>query len=227
MKIVSRMQEYYRRRAGIYDASMGYDDPQVVARLAPVIDYLRRRLHGRTVLELACGPCFWTEAIEETVQSIVAMDYNETTLAMAWRKQLNWQKIRLCRADAYWLPFRAAAFDACLAVDWFAHVPLSRMRAFLDGLRRCLMQGATVIFCDRMLCDDEELSRFDEDGNHLQERVLPDGSRYLIIKHFFTDDQYRSLLADHVTQLAIDRYPDSRRVLVSCRIGAAPGGGSP
>ena len=57
--MIEEMQVYYDRRAEIYDASMGYDNPDTVARLQPVIDHICGVITERQVLELACGPCFW------------------------------------------------------------------------------------------------------------------------------------------------------------------------
>ena len=80
-QIVEEMQKYYGKRAPVYDASMGYDSPQTVERLAPVIDLIKDLLRGRSVLEIACGPCFWTHQVSSTVNSIIATDYNASTLA--------------------------------------------------------------------------------------------------------------------------------------------------
>lgn len=38
---IQEMQTYYHHRAAEYDASMGYDQPEVFAQLADVIEHLR------------------------------------------------------------------------------------------------------------------------------------------------------------------------------------------
>lgn len=53
------------------------------------------------------------------------------------------------------------------------------------------------------------------EGNHLQERELPDGSRYRVIKHFFADRDYQQILAPGGTQISIQRFPEQRRVVAS------------
>src|SRR3954468_8637122 len=131
--LVEEMQAYYARRAPIYDHSMGYDDPAKVALLAPVVESLQRQLTGRRVLEIACGPGFWTEHVSRVAASLTATDYNESTLAEARRKPLDWDKVRLVVADAYDLSRVEGEFDAAFAIDWLAHVPRSRLRQFLDG----------------------------------------------------------------------------------------------
>jgi hypothetical protein len=57
--VVEAMQAYYARRAPDHDQSMGYDR-EPGAALRAVIDLLSDGMRGREVLEVACGPCFWT-----------------------------------------------------------------------------------------------------------------------------------------------------------------------
>lgn len=223
MQPIEEMQEYYGRRAGGYDASMGYDDPGTVTRLAPVIGAIRDLLHGRSVLEIACGPCFWTSQISAATKSIMATDYNASTLAVARRKPLDWAKVTLRKADAYNLPRFPAAFDAALAVDWLAHVPRSRFDGFLGSVHRTLAQDALVVFCDQLPGIKSLTELRDVEGNHLQERTLPDGSLYRVIKHFLTDEEYRSILSPHAAEVRIQRFPECRRVVVSYRLNGEQG----
>ena len=74
------MQSYYGQRASVYDSSMGYDDDEKVRSLLPIIERVRDAMHGRRVLEIACGPGFWTQFASETAASVVATDYNQSTL---------------------------------------------------------------------------------------------------------------------------------------------------
>ncbi len=78
--LVEEMQRYYGRRAPLYDASMGYDSGQTVEGLVPVIDLLKSLMQDRRVLEIGCGPCFWTGFVSESATSILATDFNESTL---------------------------------------------------------------------------------------------------------------------------------------------------
>lgn len=215
MKTTEEMQIYYGKRAGVYDASMQYDDPQTVLLLAPVINLLKRILNGRSVLEIACGPCFWTSQVSPAVLSIVATDCNESVLEMARCKPLDWDKITLQAADAYQLPLFHKRFDACMAVDWFSHVPQSRFHEFLRGVHSKLVSNAVVVFCDQMPGPQSVTELRDEEGNHLQERKLSDGSVYRVIKHFLTDDEFKSVLAPYTSEVMIERFPECRRVVVS------------
>src|SRR5262249_6167121 len=162
--------------------SMGYDDPSVVATLEPVVEALRLEMRMRTILEIACGPGFWTERIAPSAATIVATDYNDSVLALARSKGMDASRVSFARADAYDLVSMTGGFDGAFAVDFFAHVPASRLTVFLDGLHRRLRSGARIAFCDQTPWPGSLTSLRDAEGNHLQERTLSDGSRYRVIK---------------------------------------------
>jgi ubiquinone/menaquinone biosynthesis C-methylase UbiE len=218
--IVEEMQAYYGRRAPIYDESMGYTDPAAVERLARVIGAITKQLAGRTVLEIACGPGFWTQALSAVASTIAALDYNRSTLAEARRKALDWERVSLVVGDAYRLAFSNGAFDGAVAIDWLAHVPKSRVSGFLGGLHTALRPGARVVFCDQTPGSDSKTGVYDDQGNHLQERTLPDGSRYRVIKHFFSDDEFRALFSPYADHVDIERILECRRVVVGYTLRA-------
>jgi SAM-dependent methyltransferase len=217
--LVAEMQLYYARRAAWYDSSMGYDDPTVVSRLEPVVQALRDEMRDRTVLEIACGPGFWTERVIPVARAILASDYNESVLTIARAKTIDPSRVTFVRADAYDLSSIIGAYDGAFAVDFFAHVPASRKTGFLDGLHRCLLRGARIAFCDQTPWPASVTDLRDAEGNHLQERTLADGSRYRVIKHFLSDDELRATFAPYASRVDIRRFVDQRRVLVSYSLG--------
>lgn len=213
--IVAEMQTYYARRAAIYDASMGYEDSEEVALLKPVIESLQRQLKDRTVLEVACGPGFWTRMVSETAAAITATDYNESMLAEARQKPLDSGRVKLLRADAYNLSASVVRdFDGVFAVDWLAHVPRSRMRDFLEGLHGTLKPHARVVFCDQLPGQKSQTGIHDVEGNHLQERVLPDGQRFQVVKHFLTDSELQKIFTLYAEEVHIERFTMCRRMVV-------------
>lgn len=217
--IVEEMETYYGKRAPIYDRSMGYDDREMVESIMPVIDRLRDLLAGRSILEIACGPCFWTQQVSEAAESVLATDINESTLAQARRKCLDWDKVSLQVADAYDLSRVKGAFDAALAVDWFAHVPRSLFHEFLRGLHGRLRAGSIVVLCDQLAGMDSLTGMYDREGNHIQIRELPDGSRSRVIKHFLAEQELKELFAPYSNRVEIDSYPECRRIVVSYIVG--------
>jgi len=216
-RIIEEMREYYSRRAGVYDSSMGYDDPATVGLMAPVIEFMRDLLGGRRVLEIACGPCFWTELISSSAASITATDANASVLEEARKKRLDPGKVSLRQADAYDLSDVPGKFGGAMAVDWFAHVPRSLFHPFLKNLHDKLEKGAVVVLCDQLPKETSITGRYDKEGNHLQERVSPDGKSFSVIKHFLSDEEIASVLSRYCDEAQVRRYPECRRVVVSYR----------
>lgn len=212
-KLIQEMQTYYHHRAAEYDVSMGYDQPEVVAQLADVIERLRQLVSGKRVLEIACGPGFWTEQIYDCTHSVLATDYNPSTLDQAALKQLPPDKVQYQQADAYQLANLPCDFEAVLAVDWLAHVPMSRMRDFLCGLHQHVHDQ--VVFCDQLPGAQSWTGQYDAEGNHLQSRYLKDDATYTVIKHFFSDADISAIFSEFQVNVAIDRYPDARRMVLS------------
>ena len=216
--MIEEMQVYYDRRAEIYDTSMGYDNPDTVARLRPVIDHLCDRVRQQQVLELACGPCFWTQFTSQVAHSIVACDFNISTLAQAREKDLPWKKVSLCQADAYDLKNVGGPFGAVMAVDWLAHVPYSRMQTFLEGVHETLKSDGRVVFCDQLPRPGPTSGEYDAEGNLIVMRQLPDGSSYRVIKHHLADEKIREIFSPYAERVEIRRFPDCRRIVVSYQI---------
>lgn len=217
--LIAEMQRYYARRADVYDASMGYEDPDVVRSLEPVMEALREAMRDRVVLEIACGPGFWTQRVAESAHFVLASDYNESTLSLARRKPIDASRVTFVRADAYDLSSIVDTFTGAFAVDWLAHVPVSRLHGFLDGLHRRLVPGARMAFCDQTPRPTSITGVHDAEGNHLQERDLPDGSRHRVIKHFFSDAEVHDLLARYTDDVVVQHFSGQRRVVVSYTVG--------
>lgn len=212
--IVEEMQTYYGKRAPEYDASMGYKDHAKTALLRPVIAEAKSILRGRSVLEIACGPCFWTQQIVESVSSIKATDYNSTTLAEAAQKTLPWEKVILEQGDAYEVSKIRGDFDAVFAVDWLAHVPLERMNDFVSQVVARVPAGSPIVFIDQTPGTESLTNTFDQNGNHIQSRSIADGTSFRVIKHFFTDEQLAETFSPFNGDLSITRFPECRRLLV-------------
>ena len=166
------------------------------------------------MLELACGPGFWTQFVSEVALVDRGDGLQRIDVGASAAERVP-HTVSLRVADAYDLSSVPGTFDAAFAGDWFAHVPRSRVQAFLDGLHQHLMPGARVVFCDQLPGAESLTGMRDVEGNHLQERTLPDGSRYRVIKHFLSDAELHEIFDRHTDQLEIERYPECRRIVVS------------
>jgi SAM-dependent methyltransferase len=202
-EVLKDMERYYAERATWYDASMRYDDPAVHERLAPIIDYVRQFAEGKDILEIACGPGFWTQVIASTAKSIVAVDLNDETLGEARKKSFPPGKVTFLTANAYDLSTVPGKFTAGFNHDWFSHVPNSKAQAFLASFHSRLGKGARVLMVDstRNEHSNANFDRIDEEGNNIQRRPLLNphtktvtDHRY-VIKNFPTEPELRTMLA--------------------------------
>ena len=98
------MVEYYDCRAAEYDHSMGYGDPAAGIFYEPIIQFLRQKFCGRDVLEIACGPGYWTQQIADVATSVLATDVNQSVLEQAGKKVFSKRNVEFRQADVYKLP---------------------------------------------------------------------------------------------------------------------------
>ncbi|MEM6885535.1 MAG: class I SAM-dependent methyltransferase, partial [Verrucomicrobiota bacterium] len=150
----------------------------------------------------------------EYAKSIKATDFNESTLEQASKKALPWDRVSLERADAYHLDTITGDFDMVMAVDWFAHVPKSRIPVFLSGITQRVPAGSQLIFIDQLPGTHSLSDHFDEEGNHIQQRSLGRKDQFSVIKHFFSNEELHEWLAPHTHELSITKFHECRRVLV-------------
>ena len=186
--------EYYRRRAGEYEAI--YAKPERQADLAWLRSHIPQRLAGRRVLEVACGTGYWTTLIARSAASVVATDAAEEPMALARAKPYPPDRVRFALADAYDLAEHLGRFDAALAVFWWSHIPLSRIAAFLASLHRRLEPGARVVLMDNLYvsASSTPIAERDAEGNSYQLRRLADGSETRVLKNFPSETELRSHL---------------------------------
>ena len=186
--------EYYRRRAGEYEAI--YAKPERQTDLAWLRRHIPQRLAGRRVLEVACGTGYWTTLIARSAASVVATDAAEEPMALARAKDYPPGRVRFAHADAYALGSDLGRFDAALAVFWWSHVPLSRIGKFVASLHSRLEPGACVVLVDNLYvsASSTPIAERDAEGNSYQLRRLADGSETRVLKNFPTEAQLRAHL---------------------------------
>jgi cyclopropane fatty-acyl-phospholipid synthase-like methyltransferase len=196
---------------------MQYDQPDAVARLAGIIQTLKDWLKDRSVLELACGPGFWTMHLVPVAKTILATDANRSALDEVRKKSFPLEKVKLQIADAYSLQNITESFDGAFAGDWWSHIPKERIASFLGILASKLNGEARIAFTDQLPNEKSyrEGSYHDVQGNHIQRRHLSDGSRFEVVKNFPTQDDLRSAVASYATQIQYQTFPECRRWLLT------------
>jgi ubiquinone/menaquinone biosynthesis C-methylase UbiE len=199
---MGELVEYYRRRAGEYEAI--YAKPERQSDLAVLRQAVPQHLAGRRVLEVACGTGYWTTLIAPLAASVVATDLAEEPMAIARSKSYPPGRVRFVLADAYDLNEDLGRFDAALAVFWWSHVPLGRVGHFLSSLHRRLEPGARVLLMDNLYVEHSStpIAERNADGNTYQMRSLTDGSESRVLKNFPSEAELRAALRPHAARFA-------------------------
>lgn len=198
------MRRYYTDRVPYHDSYMGYTDNLSMEKLlAPIIELVGNEVAGKDVLEIACGTGNWTQVLSKRARSVVATDLIEGYLVEARKKPYENGNVAFRAADAYRLDGIAGGFTAAFAADWWSHVPLSRMGAFIETLHGKLRPGARVVVLDMLRSPELEkwFSHIDDEGNVVQKRTLPNGRTYRVIKNFPSERELRDRLGNRAVDI--------------------------
>lgn len=200
------MEAYYARRAAEYESI--YAKPERQADLARMRKDIPALFAGERVLEIACGTGYWTPLIAAQAQSVLALDYNEETLAIARSKIYKGANVRFVRGDAYALPDWNEKFSAAYAGFWWSHIPLGKIDSFLRHLHSRLEPGARVAFMDNTYFEGSStpVSRRDAQGNTYQRRQLADGSSHEVLKNFPSVQELRQRAGRYGTDVEVTQY---------------------
>ena len=204
------MVEYYRLLAPRYESKSGVGlpmSPQLIAYYELVLPHFTEELSGRDVLEVACGPGNWTHRIAPFVNSIVAVDINESTLIEARKKSYPEGRVRFVAASNYTLEGVSGRFTAGFAKDWCSHIPTRKVCQFLKVFHSKLQPGARVVLADSYFPDDTtrpKFSHIDEEGNVFVRRKIPDDPEkrvWRVIKNCPTEASWRTHLDGVATDI--------------------------
>jgi demethylmenaquinone methyltransferase/2-methoxy-6-polyprenyl-1,4-benzoquinol methylase len=97
-------------------------------------------------------------------------------------------------ADAYTLAGIPGDFSAAFGIWWWSHIPHERLPDFLRALHGRLQPGALVLFVDQLPYAGHT-RRQDRQGNTIEQRTLPDGRSFEIVKNFPTEEGVRKALS--------------------------------
>ena len=199
---------YYAERASEYERI--YAKPERQSDLARLKNLIRKTFVDRSVLEIACGTGYWTEALAESARSVLATDINKEVLEIARAKDriARSKHITLKQADAY-KPPHAGPFSGCLAAFWWSHMPKDRVAEFLFQLHECLEVGAKVMFIDNRYVEGSStpIHRTDDRGNTYQLRKLDSGEEYEVLKNFPAKSELENVLARFRRHATIELLP--------------------
>src|SRR5215510_5600005 len=188
------MERYYRDRALEYD--LFYGVPERHHDLAVLKSWLIEHARDRSILEVATGTGYWTEAAATVAKAITATDYNPETLAVAAQRKLG-SNVTMRFAVAFDLPEFPSAFDAGMAHMWWSHVSKHRRQEFLSHFASRLQPHAVMLMIDQVRVEGRTtpVSGHDEWGNQLTRRTLRSGATFEIIKNYPTAEELKDDLA--------------------------------
>ena len=186
------MQTYSADRAHEYDTI--YAKPERQADLRLIEAWLPQVFRGCTVLEIACGTGYWTQFIAPVASEVVALDSSPETMEIA-KGRVPPGKVEFVVGDAYALPDLGREFARGFAGFWHSHVPVSRVREFLQGFHARLGPGAKVVLLDNLYVEGSStpISERDAEGNTYQTRTLRNGTTHRVLKNFPTESELRAL----------------------------------
>ncbi len=167
--------DYYRRRAGEYDATAYGDLSQARPRIARLVADMRPT--GR-VLEIACGTGLWTEALAQWADALTAIDTAPEALEIARRRV----DATFVVADVF--SWRSdTRYDVIFFSAWLSHVPTDRFAEFWGSLRDLLAEDGRVLFIDEHV-DERPKEDYVPGRDEVVERRLNDGTTFHVIKNF-------------------------------------------
>jgi ubiquinone/menaquinone biosynthesis C-methylase UbiE len=137
------------------------------------VDALLAVLHGlppARTLDVACGTGFLTQHLPG---SLVGLDSSDRMLAIA-RERV--PAAKFVHGDAMRLPFADGSFERVFTAHFYDHLDEHERDVFLGEARRVARE---LVVVDSALRDGV-------DPEAMQERVLRDGSRWTVLKRYFT-----------------------------------------
>ncbi|MEG7894754.1 class I SAM-dependent methyltransferase, partial [Bacillus cereus] len=160
---------------------------------------------NQSILEVACGTGYWTQFIAKTAKHITAIDYSNEVLNIANQKDILPSKVNFLQGDAYQLDKIPGNFEGCVANFWFSHIPKFRIQEFLNQLHDKLGPGTTVFMADNIYTESigGTLAHKENDPNTYKIRTLDNGTKYEIIKNYYTEEELKDIFIPVSSDLQI------------------------
>lgn len=209
MSLVDDVIQYYAARAPVFDETAGYKDPEEERLKEPIKARYRNLFAGHNVLEIACATGYWTSIVAETASSVLSVDINASLLEQAKKRCQRFSNVTFLPADVYTLEGVPAGFSAAFGILWWSHIPRKQIADFLRVLHGKLRPGAIVMFVDQLPYGGHD-RRQDANGNTLEQRILPDGRSFEIVKNFPSEEDIRNVLAGIAENIRYIERPDEK-----------------
>lgn len=183
--------DYYRARAAEYEQIYYRDVPERRQEIADHFEFVEKLAAGKTVLELACGSGYWTQAAAKNAREVISTDIALEMIKEAQHKKYN-SPVTFINCDIYDLPFKSAAFDLIIIGFWFSHEPKQNYSRFFEIIERPLKDDGQIWLIDNNPPAEGTKSDFlhtDQAGNNFKNRRLNDGREFSILKNYFNRNE--------------------------------------
>jgi ubiquinone/menaquinone biosynthesis C-methylase UbiE len=163
------VKAYYEARAHEYDDWWHWhvdEHPEEFATLTGVVE----SLEPVRTLDVACGTGFLTRHLRGEV---VGIDQSAAVLEIAEQQAPD---AEFLQAEGLELPYEDDSFDRVFTSHFYGHLDPDERRTFLAEARRIAPELVVV----------DSALRPDRPATLMQERVLKDGSRWAVLKRYFT-----------------------------------------
>jgi ubiquinone/menaquinone biosynthesis C-methylase UbiE len=170
------VRAYYDRRAAEYDdwwlgtGLFAHRDRPGWNEEVDALTTMLRALPAARTLDVACGTGFLTQHLPGRV---TALDQTRSMLDLAERRLPG---TRLVLGDALALPFADGSFERVFTGHFYGHLPSREREQFIRETRRLAPELVVV----------DSALRADVEAEAMQNRVLNDGSRWTVLKRYFT-----------------------------------------
>jgi ubiquinone/menaquinone biosynthesis C-methylase UbiE len=177
------VKEYYHRRAAGYDdwylGRGRYEDRDAAAWQADLDGLVAtiEVLPSVRTLDIACGTGFLTRHLHGDVVGL------DQSTAMLERAAAAAPRSTFVHGDALALPFPNDSFGRAFTGHFYGHLEVDERARFLTEVRRVASELVVV----------DAAVRPDHDVEEIQQRELPDGTVWPVLKRYFTPE---SLLAE-------------------------------
>jgi len=202
--------DYYRARAAEYEQIYYRDVPERRQEIADHFKFVEKLAAGKTVLELACGSGYWTQATAKNAREVIATDIALEMIKEAQNKKYN-SPVTFINSDIYDLPFKSALFDLIIIGFWFSHEPKQNYSRFFEIIERPLKDDGQIWLIDNNPPAEGTKSDFlhiDQAGNNFKSRRLNDGREFSILKNYFNRNELIDIFSKpfRISQLTYNKY---------------------
>ncbi|SES04283.1 Methyltransferase domain-containing protein [Gracilibacillus ureilyticus] len=143
--------------------------------------------------------------MQQEAKHITAIDFSSEVLSIAKEKDIPSNKVTFLRGDAYNLESISGNFDACLANFWFSHISRARVQECLKQLHIKLGKGSRIFMADNVYLRalGGTLIKKENDEKTYKKRTLENGSKYEIIKNYYTETELRNIFRPYSNDLEV------------------------